>query len=47
MALVMSVRAWRLHEQQGERLEELAETVEVRCTQHALRSATSSLVYTQ
>jgi hypothetical protein len=33
MALVMSVRAWRLHEQQGERLEELAETVEVRCTQ--------------
>jgi hypothetical protein len=34
MSLVVAYRAWRLHEQQGERLEELAhaaQTVQVRC----------------
>lgn len=30
MSLVVSFRAWRLHKQQGERLEELAQTVQVR-----------------
>lgn len=33
MGLVMSLRAWRLHEQQGERLEELAQTVQVGSSQ--------------
>jgi hypothetical protein len=29
MALVMAFRSWRLHEEQGEALEQLATTVEV------------------
>ena len=29
MGLVTSLRAWRLHEQQGQRLEELAQTAQV------------------
>lgn len=29
MAFALSLRSWRLHEEQGERLEELAATVEV------------------
>jgi hypothetical protein len=32
MSFVMAFRAWRLHEEQGERLEELAQTVEVRAS---------------